>query len=286
MKMLLVVFLCFQVAIVTEILADSFITYKKLDELNTDNERIAELEEQVAVLQEIIGVRQNGTLQSLRGYDSVIRSVSRDCQELFLQGFTENGVYSVSPDGRCPFSVFCDMTNGGWTMIQRRQDGRADFRRNWTEYVQGFGDLEGDHWLGLDKIHRLTHGGSQIHFSLLSHDFMFNYSFYPSFTVHDVMSGYRMNVDPYGYEGTEPELLSYHNDMRFSTYDRDNDQYSGSCSENYGGGSGWWFRSCYRLGVLNGEYGKRNLAGMRIWDKEDKYVLNSVIKVKPRMGMC
>ena len=171
-------------------------------------------------------------------------------------------------------------------MIQRRQDGSVNFRRNWTEYVQGFGDLEGEHWIGLDKIHRLTRGGSQIYFSLLSYDFISNYSYYPSFTVHDVMSGYKVNVDPYGYQGTLPELLSYHDDMPFSTYDRDNDQFSSSCSEDYGGGGGWWFRSCYRLGVLNGEYGESNLAGIRIWDKGDKYVLNSVIKVKPRIGMC
>ena len=69
--------LCFQVATVIEVVADSLMIDERLGELNTDNERIAELEEQVAVLQEIIGVRQNGTLSNLRGYDSVLSPISR-----------------------------------------------------------------------------------------------------------------------------------------------------------------------------------------------------------------
>lgn len=35
--------------------------------------------------------------------------------------------------------VFCDMTNGGWTIIQRRFDGTVDFFRDWDQYKKGFG---------------------------------------------------------------------------------------------------------------------------------------------------
>jgi len=41
-----------------------------------------------------------------------------DCEELYTEGFHLDGVYAISPDGRCPFFVYCDMTNGGWTVIQ------------------------------------------------------------------------------------------------------------------------------------------------------------------------
>ena len=53
----------------------------------------------------------------------------------------------------------CDMETdgGGWLVIQRRiENGTVDFYRNWADYVQGFGDLEGEFWYGLENIHCLT----------------------------------------------------------------------------------------------------------------------------------
>ena len=41
-------------------------------------------------------------------------------------------------------------------MFQKRLDGSVDFYLNWSDYKVGFGDLNDEFWLGLDKIHRLT----------------------------------------------------------------------------------------------------------------------------------
>ena len=41
-------------------------------------------------------------------------------------------------------------------MFQKRLDGSVSFYRYWDDYKNGFGNLNGEFWLGLDKIYRLT----------------------------------------------------------------------------------------------------------------------------------
>ena len=45
-------------------------------------------------------------------------------------------------------------------MFQKRLDGSVDFYRGGAEKKRGFGNLTGEFWLGLDKIHRLSSSGS------------------------------------------------------------------------------------------------------------------------------
>jgi ficolin len=65
-------------------------------------------------------------------------------------------VYSINPGLPLPFDAYCDMTDGGWTVIQRRVNGTLDFNKGWAEFVAGFGDLTGNYWAGLDRMHALT----------------------------------------------------------------------------------------------------------------------------------
>lgn len=39
-----------------------------------------------------------------------------------------------------------DFRGGGWTVIQKRTDGIVQFQRTWSEYLDGFGDLNGIHF--------------------------------------------------------------------------------------------------------------------------------------------
>ena len=67
-------------------------------------------------------------------------------------------MYVIKPDNQSAFDVFCDQTtaDGGWTVFQKRIDGSVDFNLNWSDYKHGFGNLSGEFWLGLERIHRLT----------------------------------------------------------------------------------------------------------------------------------
>ena len=44
----------------------------------------------------------------------------------------------------------------GWTIIQRRVDASVSLFRPWNDYINGFGDLDGNLWLGLENVHQLT----------------------------------------------------------------------------------------------------------------------------------
>ncbi|XP_013398612.1 fibrinogen C domain-containing protein 1 isoform X2 [Lingula anatina] len=82
----------------------------------------------------------------------------RDCAELYKNGVKLNGVYTITPDNSPnAFNVYCDMTTdgGGWTLFQKRMDGSVDFYRGWQSYKHGFGNLNGEHWLGDSlKLHK------------------------------------------------------------------------------------------------------------------------------------
>ena len=51
-------------------------------------------------------------------------------------------------------------------VFQRRMDGTEDFYRGWDDYVKGFGDLNGEFWLRLNKIHRLTNAATDVNSTL------------------------------------------------------------------------------------------------------------------------
>ena len=140
---------------------------------------------------------------------------------------------------------------GGWTVFQRRQDGSVDFYRYWTDYENGFGDLTGEFWLGLSKIHCLTKEGSNNALRVDLRDFFNNraYANYSTFSVSDGSTEYTLLVGR--YSGTAGDSLANHNAMRFSTRDNDNDQYENNCAESYTGA--WWYNNCYHSN-LNGRY--------------------------------
>ena len=58
----------------------------------------------------------------------------RDCREAYLNGSRKDGVYTIDPGCGKTFNVFCNMTNGGWTVFQSRMD-LIDFKGNY-KYAQ------------------------------------------------------------------------------------------------------------------------------------------------------
>ena len=95
---------------------------------------------------------------------------------------------------------------GGWTTFQRRMDGSVDFYVDWESYKKGFGNLEGEFWLGNDYLHRLT-ASANILFPTDMEDYEGDRRFaeYTTFYVAAESDNYRVTID--GYRRTASDSL-------------------------------------------------------------------------------
>ncbi|MCL4168112.1 UNVERIFIED_CONTAM: hypothetical protein GTU68_066399 [Idotea baltica] len=109
-----------------------------------------------------------------------------------------------------------------WIVIQRRLVGTQPFDKSWIEYKNGFGDLNGEFWLGNEKLHQLTSAGSmKIRFDLWNKGNQHGYAEYSKFSMSGESDAYRLTIS--GYSGNAGDSMGYHNQKRFSTKDQEND---------------------------------------------------------------
>uniref|UniRef100_A0A3B5MMS8 Tenascin XB n=1 Tax=Xiphophorus couchianus TaxID=32473 RepID=A0A3B5MMS8_9TELE len=204
-----------------------------------------------------------------------------DCSQELLNGVVSSNVVEIFPQGKLgkSMNIFCDMETdgGGWMVFQRRKDGSVEFYNGWKDYVSGFGDLSGEFWLGLEKIHNLTKmtkmnlrvdlrdGSEQV------------FAKYSTFEVST--RNYKLSVG--GYSGTAGDSLSYHNNCVFSTKDRDPAPWITRCAISYQGG--WWYKNCHQAN-LNGRYGidyKHQGVIWKSWKGEHHSIQFTEMKMRP-----
>lgn len=192
-----------------------------------------------------------GKLASLPHFIYVLPAIQASCKEHYESGATTSGVYLINPSGTEVFDVYCDMdtAGGGWSTFQRRFDGSVDFFRNMSDYANGFGDVNGEHWLGLDKLYQLANSSIRLRIDLLDYDDTSSYAEY-NFSIGTSSQRYRLS---YSFlSGTANEGFGNGLGRPFSTYDEDNDRVRHSCANVSQGG--WWYNNCY-WSNLNGVYG-------------------------------
>ncbi|XP_023684829.2 angiopoietin-2a [Paramormyrops kingsleyae] len=178
----------------------------------------------------------------------------KDCAALYKAGKTKSGVYTLAAGNSTQrIKVYCDMetAGGGWTVLQKRSDGRVDFHRTWNEYKTGFGDPAGEYWLGNDFIFQLTNPNPYVlRIQLMDWEGNSAFSQYDQFALNSEAQKYRIHLK--GYAGTAGKTSSFGQPgSDFSTKDADNDKCVCKCSQLTTGG--WWFDACGPSN-LNGIY--------------------------------
>ena len=156
---------------------------------------------------------------------------------------------------------YCDSVTaeGGWLVVQRRQDGSVDFNRDWVDYEEGFGSLTGEFWYGLRPLHCLTNQGEwELRIDFTITDGTKSYLSYSSFKVGPPSTNYTLNIS--GFKGIYPKnplAADPQNGMAFTTKDRDNDKWKKNCAiDDVGNSGGWWYNSCSSI-FLNHQYKNR-----------------------------
>ncbi|ALC39529.1 maker493 [Drosophila busckii] len=175
------------------------------------------------------------------------------------------GVTTLTLPGNESFQVLCNafQADGGWTVVQRRQSGAENFNRNWTDYVAGFGNLNGEFFIGLHKLHLLTTSQPhELYIQMKNSTNAERYARYGLFEISSALEDYQISRLTQ-FSGNVDDAFSHHLGMKFSTPDKDNDKLPDeNCAATFK--SGWWFNNCHMCN-LNGFYGETTAINWNPW---------------------
>jgi hypothetical protein len=159
------------------------------------------------------------------------------CKDALDNGERTSGVYRLLMKTTWrTIRVYCDQTTsgGGWMVFQRRVDGSENFDRDWSDYKEGFGNLEREFWLGNELVHEIT--SSKKHELLIEIKDFFGhlaYVSYGTFKIYSESNSYMIDVHEFLGEN---KYRNIRNKWKFSTRDK---SHNSSCARS--SKSGWWF---------------------------------------------
>ncbi|EDX11162.1 GD14849 [Drosophila simulans] len=194
------------------------------------DEKIVKMEE---ILSEYNGTEYNGT------------EYNKDDDEFVFLGFSKvPSIKLVTLPNFEPFaSAFEDIPSAGrgWMVIQRRIDGSFDDVIN-SKLKPGCGDLGGEFWLGLEKLHKkTTNRRMELYIQLVDFDNVSAYARYDHFVIGAAKEDYKL-LCLGKYSGNAGDAFSSHINQAFDGFN----------PFNFGPSKWWGTMNCN----LNGIYQK------------------------------
>ncbi|XP_016980275.1 fibrinogen-like protein 1 [Drosophila rhopaloa] len=222
------------------------------EHLKNRDEQISDLRTQINSIDNIKSELSSQLSELQKTYDILPDSCPSD---------SPNGIYQIKLPGLEPFEVPCASSPSGWTVIQRRIDGSENFERNWHDYKSGFGNISGEFFIGLEKLHRMTEARPhELYIKLGMVNGSTSYAHYDDFKIGSEEELYELkNLGK--YSGEAGDSLTENEHQKFSTIDRDNDNaiYINCAFSN----GAWWHNAC-SYSTLNGQYSKYGVGEMGI----------------------
>lgn len=137
------------------------------------------------------------------------------------------GIHEISVAGIGKFEVLCDgqTAGAGWTVVQRRFDGSENFYRDWSAYRDGFGNLKGEFFMGLEKLHQMTKSQPyELYVELTDFRGEVRHARYDNFHIGSEEEKFMLKSLG-TYSGNAGDALHYNLHDQFTTFDRDNDNW-------------------------------------------------------------
>ncbi|KAH8377082.1 hypothetical protein KR093_003381, partial [Drosophila rubida] len=152
------------------------------------------------------------------------------------------GVHDIQIGNANPFYVKC--SSDGWMIIHRRMNGRVNFDKTWQEYVDGFGDFDGEFFIGLEKLHLITNFTRHELYVAITFEWGSRTVQYDNFRIGNSKSFYELESIGQSSGDNYINVLQWNVNQKFSTYDENHNSLSTrNCAEN--GNGGWWYpRNC------------------------------------------
>ncbi|XP_061185462.1 angiopoietin-related protein 7-like [Saccostrea echinata] len=167
-----------------------------------------------------------------------LTTILHDCLDIYSE-VQSPGVYTIQPpQSPHPFPVYCDQ---GWTVIQRRIEGRIPFSspyRKWADFLNGFGNVSGDYWLGNEKVFNiLAQNSYKLRVEGVGYSGKLYWAEYEEFNIENERNDYRIHVSE--YTGNYDDTMETANGNKFVTQDHPGDvSFFRDCSGYIAGG--WW----------------------------------------------
>ncbi|XP_062130117.1 fibroleukin-like [Drosophila sulfurigaster albostrigata] len=134
----------------------------------------------------------------------------------------------------------------GWIVIHRRMDDSVNFNQGWFSFVDGFGDMDGDFWMGLDNVHAMTKRQThELYVHLVFPNNETRFAHYDNFAISGKNDDYKLKSLG-NYFGNAGDGLRPHEHCIFKTV-----RYNSKNAVQY---NRWWhheYPSCNLNGVFN-----------------------------------
>ncbi|KRF85241.1 fibroleukin [Drosophila virilis] len=186
--------------------------------------------------------------------ERILHYTIKELQETLRgEGTSEIKIISLPRIGPFKVAIENGANGSGWMVIQRRVYKMMDFNQGWFSYVDGFGNLDEDFWIGLDKIHAMTKGQLyELYIHLVFSNNETRYAYYDNFAISGKSDDYKLRSLG-NYYGNAGDGLRTHEQHIFKTI-----RYVTTNSVEY---NRWWQHE-YPNCNLNGAFNEKSEFGV------------------------